>query len=134
MWISYLPQWYTLPEPDVCRTGHHQVAKFDFSLTFIYDSTCDTDRLSCIFQCSHDLFDETSVAILTRRFKHLLEEIFSLNRSVDRIDTCYAPISTFDVSLPEEFRELEVIVFCRQANVMNEGMYLYFLIDDVFDV
>ena len=40
-----------------------EVAKFDFSLTFIYNPTFDDDDiLSCSFVCSRDLFEETTVA------------------------------------------------------------------------
>ena len=39
--------------------GLYEVARFDFMLTFNYNSASKNDRLSCHFECSHDLFDET---------------------------------------------------------------------------
>ena len=105
--------------------GLYEVARFDFMLTFNYNSASKNDRLSCHFQCSHDLLDETTVSIITRRFKYLLEQLFSLNSSVNRSGTCHAGISKFDLILPEEFNEMEDIIFCRQSNVMNEGMFFF---------
>ncbi|CAF4409029.1 unnamed protein product, partial [Adineta steineri] len=34
-----------------------EVAKFDFSLTFVYNLLPENKRLSCSFVCSHDLFE-----------------------------------------------------------------------------
>ena len=42
-----------------------EVAKFDFSITFVYNPTFDDDDdiLSCSFVCSHDIFEETTVTL-----------------------------------------------------------------------
>jgi hypothetical protein len=41
-----------MPLPQSC-----EVAKFDFMLRFVYNSTSNNGRLSCRFICSHNLFD-----------------------------------------------------------------------------
>ena len=50
--------------------------KFDFSITVMYNSASDDNRLSCSFECSRDLFDMDTVKRMARRFQHLLSQIF----------------------------------------------------------
>ena len=59
-----------------------QVAKFDLSVTFIYNPTSDDDKLSCSFVCSRDLFEETTVAQIARRFQYLFEQLFRTNHLI----------------------------------------------------
>ena len=94
-------------------------------LTFLYDSTLESNGLSCVFSCSRDLFDETTVSIISRRFKHLFGQIFSLEQTCSRINTCLMLISKLDLILPEEKEEMEDIVFCRQSHIVNEGMFIH---------
>ncbi|CAF4166253.1 unnamed protein product, partial [Adineta steineri] len=67
-------------DTDLCLNGvnleqvslkeSYEMAKFDFSLNFIYNSLSDDNQLYCSFVCSSDLFDETTILILTQRFKY----------------------------------------------------------------
>ncbi|CAF4155672.1 unnamed protein product, partial [Adineta steineri] len=54
----------------------YEMAKFDFSLNFIYNSSSDDNQLSCSFVCSSDIFDGTTVSIIGRRFEYLCKQIF----------------------------------------------------------
>ena len=102
----------------------HEVAKFDFSLTFIYDSTCDTDRLSCILQCSHDLFDENTVEKISQRFRHVLSQLFLTNSSEMVTNLSTYPIRELSLILPEETEEMDRLRFTRLTNIVKEGMYV----------
>jgi non-ribosomal peptide synthetase component F len=103
----------------------YEVAKFDFMLMFGYNPTLNDGRLSCHFTCSRDLFDEATVVTITRRFQHLFFQLFSSNATITRIDICNAPLSKISLILPDEIKEKESIIFCRQSNIVNEGMSLY---------
>ena len=106
----------------VSLSQSYKVAKFDFMLTFVYNPTSRHNRLSCTLACSGDLFDERTVTIIGRRLKHLVDGLFFSKEIISMIDVCDAPISKLDLILAEEADEMEDIVFCRQANVVNEGM------------
>ncbi len=112
------------------------MAKFDFILRFVYDSRLNDGRLSCRFICSHDLFDEVTVSTISRRFKHLFEQLFSSNQTVTLIDTRLTPVSKLKLILPEETVEIKSPIFFRQLNVVNEGLFVYlfksFFIFDVY--
>ncbi|CAF3876789.1 unnamed protein product, partial [Adineta steineri] len=98
----------------------YEMAKFDFSLNFIYNSSLDDNHLSCSFVCSSDLFDETTVTVISQRFQHVLEQLFSWKASTNCVDLCYTSISKVDLILPVEVNELKNISFCRQSSVSNE--------------
>ncbi|CAF1292884.1 unnamed protein product [Adineta steineri] len=113
----------------------YEMAKFDFSLNFIYNSSLDDNHLSCSFVCSSDLFDETTVTVISRRFQHVLEQLFSWKSSTNCADLCYTSISKVDLILPVEVNELRNIIFCRQSSVLNEGMSIHcFMKLETFDV
>ncbi|CAF3924800.1 unnamed protein product, partial [Adineta steineri] len=60
----------------VSLSDSYEMAKFDFSLNFIYNSSSDDNQLSCSFVCSSDIFDGTTVAIIGRRLEYLCGQIF----------------------------------------------------------
>ncbi|CAF4261909.1 unnamed protein product [Adineta steineri] len=100
----------------------YEMAKFDFSLSFIYNPSSDDNRLCCSFICSSDLFDETTVGKIGRRFQYVLEQLFSSKSSTNYIDLCCTSISKVDLILPEEVEERQAIMFHRLENISNEGM------------
>ncbi|CAF1559304.1 unnamed protein product [Adineta steineri] len=100
-----------------------EVAKFDFMLTFMYNTILENNRLSCRLTCSNDLFDENTVTNIGRRLEYCFQQLFSTNENMNRMDTCYTSISKFDLILPEETQEVEDTIFCRQPHIMNEGMF-----------
>jgi hypothetical protein len=99
----------------------YKMTKFDFTLAFVSNSTVDEDRISCRLACSCDLFDETTVTTMVQRLEHLCKQLFSINPSTNQLDICQMPISQLNLILPEEVKEVEKIVFRRQANLVNEG-------------
>jgi non-ribosomal peptide synthetase component F len=101
-----------------------EVAKFDFMLRFVYDSRLNDGRLRCRFICSRDLFEETTVATIARRFQHFLFQLFSLKPSDTQIDQSITSISKLSLILPEEAEEMQGIVFYRLPNIINQGMYV----------
>jgi hypothetical protein len=101
-----------------------EVAKFDFNLTFFYNSISDNNRLSFSLVCSHDLYDETSVAKLAKRLQHLIEQIFSSTSSVFQIDQLMIPINKLSIILPEDIKEMQGVVFHRLSKINNEGMHM----------
>ncbi|CAF1505116.1 unnamed protein product [Adineta steineri] len=101
----------------------YEVAKFDFMLTFIHNLTSDNDLLSCHFICSRDIFDDMTVLLLANRFQHLINHLFSSTSTLtSSIDTCLMPLMKLSLILPEESEEIQHIIFCRQANIVGEGM------------
>jgi len=103
----------------------YEVAKFDFLLTFIYNSTLADGKLSCSFVCSRDLYEEKTVVNIARRFEYLFEELFTSKAIINQMDECIRSISKLSLILPEENEEIKEIVFCRQANVIERGSLIY---------
>jgi hypothetical protein len=101
-----------------------EVAKFDFMLRFVYDASLNNGRLSCLFICSRDLFDETTVATISRKFQHLFEQLVSSNSNVLESDEFSIPINKLSLILPEENEEIQGTIFHRMSSVDSEGMYI----------
>jgi hypothetical protein len=101
-----------------------EMAKFDFFLRFVYNSTLNDSRLSCRFICSGDLFDETTIEIIAQRFQYLFFQLFSSDFSTAQIDKFITPISKLWLVLPEEAEEMQELIFRRLPNIVNEGMYV----------
>ncbi|CAF1565227.1 unnamed protein product, partial [Adineta steineri] len=99
----------------------YELAKFDFSLTFVYNQSSDDNHLSCSFICSSDLFDETTVDKIGRRFHHISQQLFSSKSSTNYIDLCCTSISKVDLILPEEVEERQGIRFQRLETIINEA-------------
>ncbi|CAF3805455.1 unnamed protein product [Adineta steineri] len=103
----------------------YEMAKFDFSLNFIYNSSSDDNQLSCSFVCSRDLLNKRTVSTLSQRFKYLCKQIFSSN-SIEKPDyTCSISISKLNLILLDEMEEMRELVFCRQRNITNEAPASY---------
>jgi non-ribosomal peptide synthetase component F len=100
----------------------YEVAKFDFSMTFIYNPTSNIDKLSCCFVCSRDLFEETTVAHIARRFQHLFEQLFRTKSCNSLADKSVSAINEMSLILPEESEEIQSVVFHRVEDIVNEGM------------
>ena len=98
-----------------------EVAKFDFSLTFVHNPTSD-GLLSCSFVCSHDLFEETTVARIAQRFQYLLEQLFSTNVDTVPMGQCFPSINKLSLILPEEAEEMQTVIFDRLPKTVHEGM------------
>ncbi len=103
----------------------YEVAKFDFSLAFIYNATSNGNRLLCHFQCSHDLFDETTVMIIGRRFEHILSQSFLKKSSVMQESRLTKSISELSLILPEEDQEIHGPIFTRLTNSVKQGMFIF---------
>ena len=106
----------------VSLSSSSEVAKFDLMCTFIYDSSADAGQLSCRFVCSHDLYDERTVATMSQRFQHLLHQLFSSRLSTIISAQYNVSISRFSLILLDESEEMHGRVFHRLADVGNEGM------------
>ena len=100
-----------------------QVAKFDFSLSFLYDNTFDNNQLSFALVCSHDMFNERTVTDMARRLNYFLSQLFQIqSRNTDITDSTLS-IDRLSVILPEEVTEMQSTVFQRINTVANQGMY-----------
>ncbi|CAF0990604.1 unnamed protein product [Adineta steineri] len=98
-----------------------EVAKFDFTLKFVYNPISDDNILSCSFICSRDLFEDTTVTKMIQRFQYLFEQLFSMNCNVDQVDLVASTIAELTLILPDEVNEMQHVAFYRQSNVTNEG-------------
>jgi non-ribosomal peptide synthetase component F len=101
----------------------YEVAKFDFSMTFEYNVTAVDNQLTCSLICSQDIFDKTSVALLSQRFEYFFDQIFRINSSVSLRDDCSTiSMKKLSIILPEEATEMETTIFRRLDNIVGEGM------------
>jgi hypothetical protein len=100
----------------------YEVAKFDFSMAFIYNPTSDVDKLSYSFVCSRDVFGETTVAQIARRFQYLFEQIFRTKSTVNQMDPIITSINKLSLILPEEGEEIQTAKYCRMEGTIDEGM------------
>jgi hypothetical protein len=102
----------------------YEVAKFDFSMGFVYNPTAVDNQLSCSLTCSRDIFDKTTVTLLSHRFEYFLSQIFRISSSASVIDDCMLSMRKLSVILPEEAAEMESMVFRRLQNTIKKGMRL----------
>ena len=100
----------------------NEIAKFDFSLTFTYNTTSDDKQVSFALVCSRDLFDQATVAILSQRFEYFFDQVFGISSNTSLTVDSMKAISKLSVILPEEAGEMETRVFRRLENINNEGM------------
>jgi hypothetical protein len=99
-----------------------KVAKFDFSIKFIYNPTADNNKLSCSFVCSRDLFEEATVTLIAQRFQYLFEQLFQEKSCDALMNQPIISVNKFSLILPKEKEELNSVIFHRLSNIGNEGM------------
>jgi hypothetical protein len=102
----------------------YQMAKFDFSMTFLWNPTLDGNQLSCSLVCSCDIFNKTTVVLISKRFEYFIGQIFGTNSIINQMDNCMISINKLHLMLPAEIEEMERIVFRRLENTANEGRQL----------
>ena len=107
---------------EVSMAQSSEVAKFDFSMSFVYNRAPDDDILSCSFICSGDLFEETSVTLIARRFQYVFKQLFSINSCAKEMNGPIVSINKVSLILPEEADEIKTVVFFTFQNAVNEGM------------
>ncbi|CAF1117030.1 unnamed protein product [Adineta steineri] len=97
-----------------------EVSKFDFSLTFEYNPLSDNKRLSCSFICSSDLFEKSTISKIAQRFEYMFEQLFQTQPSNTTVMNVSSSINKLSLILPEEDGEMELAVFHRLENIVNE--------------
>jgi hypothetical protein len=100
----------------------YEVAKFDFSMTFVYNPTVDDNQLSCSLMCSHDIFYKTTAVMISQRFEYFLNQIFGIISNLSLMEDCMISIKKLSVILPGEAAEMETGIFRRLENIVKEGM------------
>ncbi|CAF4064639.1 unnamed protein product, partial [Adineta steineri] len=110
-----------------------EVAKFDFTLKFIYDPFSDDNILSCRFICSRDLFEDKTVTEMIQRFQYLFEQLFTANFNVNQTDLDVSPIAKLTLILPDEVNEIQHVAFDRQPNVTNEDAWKTLAFSHIYD-
>ncbi|CAF1539062.1 unnamed protein product [Adineta steineri] len=109
----------------VSLEGIAEMAKFDFSLTFVYNPLSDNKRLSCWLFCSYDLFEKSTILKIAQRFQYMLEQLFQTKPSNMPVSDMNSSINKVSLILPEEAEEMELAIIHRSKNIMNEGMIVY---------
>jgi hypothetical protein len=99
-----------------------EVTKFDFSMVFAYNPTSDDNQLSCSFVCSCDIFDKTTIALISQRFEYLFDQIFGTTSNMNLMDDSMISINKLSVILREEAEEMKSIIFHRLEHTATEGM------------
>ena len=89
-------------------------AKFDMMLTFLHNTSAG---MSFSLTCSQDVFDATTVQLLTDRFSSLLHQLFAQ----ETFDVGTEPINRLSLLLPQEVDEIQLTVFKRLSGI-NEGI------------
>ncbi|UJR06878.1 hypothetical protein I4U23_011167 [Adineta vaga] len=112
---------------EVSLDQSYEVSKFDFMLSFVYNPTLENNtRLSFNLICSHDLFDEKSVATIAERFSYCMEQLlFRSNETVDEVKTCVNTVSKVNLILPKEGNEINDVILQRQFNNFDEGRLIF---------
>ncbi|CAF4148434.1 unnamed protein product, partial [Adineta steineri] len=105
----------------VSLNGLYEMAKFDFSLTFVYNSSSDDNQLSFSFVCSHDLFEKSSISKIARRFEYMFEQVFQTQSSNTPMIDMSSSVKKVCLILPDEAKEMELVVFHRFENIVNEA-------------
>jgi hypothetical protein len=101
----------------------YTVAKFDFSMTFVYNATANDNQLSCSFMCSRDVFEKTTVTLLTERFEYFFDQVFRSSSNVSLMNGCSTILmKELSIILPDEAVDMEAIIFRRLDNIVGEGM------------
>ncbi|CAF4081742.1 unnamed protein product, partial [Adineta steineri] len=98
-----------------------EVSKFDFSLTFEYNSLSDNKRLSCGFVCSHDLFEKSTVSEIAHRFQYMFKQLFQTKSSNSSVIDMSSSINKLSLILPEEAEEMELVMIHRLEDIVNEA-------------
>ncbi|CAF4107727.1 unnamed protein product, partial [Adineta steineri] len=106
----------------------YEMAKFDFSLRFVYNPLSDSKRLSCNIVCSHDLFETSTISKIAQRFEYMFGQLFHTQSSNISMIDMSSSINKVSLILPEEAEEMELVVFHRSKNIRNEGMINYFVL------
>ncbi|CAF4176876.1 unnamed protein product, partial [Adineta steineri] len=97
-----------------------EVSKFNFSLTFEYNPLSDDKRLSCLFVCSHDLFEKSTISKVAQRFQYMFEQLFQTQSSNIPMMNVSSTINKVSLILPEEAEEMDSVVFHRLENIVND--------------
>jgi len=100
-----------------------EVAKFDFNCTFLYNPLVDDGQVLCRFVCSRELYDQKTIAKISRRFQHLLQQLFTSQSTAIHNDQSNIPMSKLSLILLDEADEIQGTVFHRRSDVINEGMF-----------
>ncbi|CAF1247958.1 unnamed protein product [Adineta steineri] len=98
-----------------------EMSKFDFSVTFEYNSLSDNKRLSCSFVCSRDLFEKSTISQIAQRFEYMFEQLFQTQMNTTAIIDPSLSIDKLSLILSEEAEEMELVVFHRLENIVNEA-------------
>ncbi|CAF0854016.1 unnamed protein product [Adineta steineri] len=99
----------------------YEEAKFDFSLTFVYNPLLDNKILSYHFVCAHDLYEKSTISTIAQRFRYMFEQLFQTQSSNIPIINVSSSIKKLSLTLPEEGEEMELVVFHRLENIVNEA-------------
>ena len=99
-----------------------EVAKFDFSMTFVYNPTSDDDILSCSFVCSGDLFEETTITQIAQRFQYVFDQLFFINPCAKEMDQPILSINKLSLILQEHVEEMQTKIFSRLPYIGTEGI------------
>ena len=98
------------------------LAKFDFLLSFVYNSTFNRDQLSFGLVCSADVLNKTTVTGIAQRFNYFLSQIFEMRSTESNVMDGTLQMHKLSVILPEEAAEIQSATFRRISNLTNEGM------------
>ncbi|CAF1565594.1 unnamed protein product, partial [Adineta steineri] len=98
-----------------------EMSKFDFSLTFVYNPSSHNKRLLCSFVCSRDLFEKSTISKIAQRFQYMFEQLFQTQSSNIPAINASSSINKVCLILPEEAEEMDLVVFHRLENIVNEA-------------
>ncbi|CAF4142363.1 unnamed protein product, partial [Adineta steineri] len=98
-----------------------EISQFDFSTMFLYNPASDDHKLSCLFSCSCDLFDNTTVKTISQRLQHLLSQLFLTNSNDMEKNLSNKSIKNLSLILPEEADEIYTLSLSRVTDVATEA-------------
>ncbi|CAF3936811.1 unnamed protein product [Adineta steineri] len=91
----------------------HEATYFDVDAVFVYNSTVESGKLSCIIYGSRDVFDETTVNKIGRKLQTVFSQIFTTKSRVDQIDK-------LSLALPDEIKVIQKVTFHHLSDINNK--------------
>jgi hypothetical protein len=75
-----------------------------------------------IFEYSTDVYEDTMISLIARRFQHFLSQIFSTNVEKNQFNQSLERISKLSILLPEDVEEIQRTIFHRLPSIVDTGI------------
>jgi non-ribosomal peptide synthetase component F len=92
----------------------------DLSLTMTHNYHDQTTHV--IFEYSTDVYEDTMISLIARRFQYFLSQFFSTNVEKNQFNQSLERISKLSILLPEDVEEVQRTIFHRLPSIVDTGI------------